>query len=219
MNPEVLNIFDRETDPHRADSIPFDVVCAGDSLTGWGNFGPAQSWPFRCYPEFLQVLCEPLGLKVANCGVAGETSENGVWQVRDYLKLFTTAKFFLLCYGANDLDDSDDHEETSSRIIANLAQMVQPVWKRARQPIMLDIPDVNARLFPADMLLAARAARSYHNARLKQFCQDLDIPLAVISGCLDEGHFGDACHPNTEGAKIIAGIVFEVLANCVQQGR
>ena len=147
--------------------------------------------------------------------MAGEVSDEGVWQVRDYLKLFTTAKFFLLCYGANDLDDSDDHEATSSRIIANLAQMVQPVWKRGRQPIMLDVPDVNAKLFPADMLPAARAARSYHNARLKQFCQDLDIPLAVISGCLGDGHFGDACHPNTEGAKIIAEIVFEVLVRCV----
>lgn len=216
MNLEVLGIFDPETDPFQADRIPFDVVCAGDSLTGWGNFGPAESWPFRCYPEFLQVLCEPLGLKVANCGVAGEVSDEGVWQVRDYLTLFTTARFFLICYGANDLDDSGDHEATSTQIIANLGQMVSAVRKRDRQPIMLDIPDVNARLFPADMLLAARAARSYHNARLKQFCQDQDIPLAVISGCLGEEHFGDACHPTADGAKIIAGIVFEVLAGLVQ---
>ena len=64
-NPEILGIFDHETDPFQADPPPFDVVCAGDSLTGWGNFGPAESWPFRCYPESLQVLCEPLGLKVA----------------------------------------------------------------------------------------------------------------------------------------------------------
>jgi lysophospholipase L1-like esterase len=218
MNPEVLDIFDESSDVFLAEHVVFDIVCAGDSLTGWGNFGPAESWPFRCYPEFLQVLCEPLGLKVANCGVAGEVSQNGVWQVRDYLTLFTTARLFLICYGANDLDAATDHEATSRQIIANLAQMVQPVWKRGRQPIMLDIPDVNARLFPGDMLLAARAARSYHNARLKQFCHDLDIPLAVISGCLGEEHFGDACHPNIEGAKIIAGIVFGVLAGCVQQG-
>jgi lysophospholipase L1-like esterase len=212
MNPEVLGIFDQSSDVFLADRIPFDVVCAGDSLPGWGNFGPAESWSFRCYPEFLQVMCEPLGLKVANCGVAGETSDNGVSQVRDYLKLFTTARFFLICYGANDLDNSDDHEATSSKIIANLGHMVQFVWKRGRQPIMLDIPDVNARLFPSDLLLAARAARSYHNDRLKQFCHDLDIPLAVISGCLGEEHFGDACHPNIEGAKTIAGVAFKVLA-------
>jgi lysophospholipase L1-like esterase len=218
MNAEVLGIFDHETDPFQADRLPFDVVCAGDSLTGWGNFGPPQSWPFRCYPEFLQVLCEPLGLKVANCGVAGEVSRNGVWQVRDYLHLFTTARFFLICYGANDLDESTDHEATSSQVIANLGQMVRTVRNRGKQPIILDIPDVNARLFPEDMLLAARAARSDHNAQLRRFCQDQDIPLAVISDCLGEEHFGDACHPNVDGAKIIAEIAFEVLGRCVRQG-
>ena len=218
MNAEVLGIFDHEADVFLADRIPFDVVCAGDSLTGWGNFGPIQSWPFRCYPEFLQVVCEPLGLRVANCGVAGEVSENGVWQVRDYLTLFTTARFFLICYGANDLDESAQHEATSSKVIAHLSQMVQAVRKRGRQPILLDVPDVDARLFPGDMLLAARAARSHHNAQLKRFCQAQDVPLAVISDCLGEEHFGDACHPNVDGAKIIAAIAFEVLGRCVGQG-
>jgi len=56
-------LFDDESDVFQADRIPFDVVCAGDSLTGWGNFGPPSSWPFRCYPEFLQVLCEPLVMR------------------------------------------------------------------------------------------------------------------------------------------------------------
>ena len=216
MNPEVLGIFDPSCDVFLAERVGFDVVCAGDSLTGWGNFGPAESRPFRCYPEFLQVLCEPLGLKVANCGVAGETSKNGVWQVRDYLSLFPTARFFVICYGANDLDESSDHEATSSRVLAHLGQMVRAIRHRGKQPIMLDIPDVNARLFPADAILAARTARSDHNARLKQFCKDQEIPLAVISACLGEKHFGDACHPNPDGAKIIAGIVFEVLATCLR---
>jgi lysophospholipase L1-like esterase len=219
MNAEVLGIFDHETDPFQADRIAFDVVCAGDSLTGWGNFGPPQSWPFRCYPEFLQVLCEPLGLKVANCGVAGETSDNGVWQVCDYVKLFATARFFLICYGANDLDDSDDHEATSGRVIANLGQMVQAVRRRGKQPIILDLPDVNARLFPGDLLLAARTARSYHNARLRQFCQELDIPLAGISTCLGEEHFGDACHPNVEGAKIVARVAIRGSGGMCKAGR
>jgi hypothetical protein len=34
---------------------------------------------------------------------------------------------------------------------------------------------------------------------------------------LAEAHFGDACHPNDDGAKIIAGIAFEVLGRCVRQ--
>ena len=166
---EVLGIFDDESDRFQANRIPFDVVCAGDSLTGWGNFGPPQSWPFRCYPEFLQVLCEPLGFKVANCGAAGEVSENGVWQVRDYINLFATAKFFLICYGANDLDESSNHEATSSQIIGNLGQMVQAVRKHGKQPIILDIPDVNAR---TNLLAGCWSTRTDGTPRIyrKQLC-------------------------------------------------
>ena len=60
MNAEVLGVFDESSDVFRAEHVAFDVVCAGDSLTGWGNFGPAESWPFRCYPEFLQVCASHL---------------------------------------------------------------------------------------------------------------------------------------------------------------
>ena len=55
-----------------------DVVCAGDSITGWNNFGVVRDWPYRTYPEFLQRLCDPLGLTVANGGIAGEVSGNGL---------------------------------------------------------------------------------------------------------------------------------------------
>jgi lysophospholipase L1-like esterase len=219
MNPQVLRIFDPDTDPHQAGRMPFDVVCCGDSLTGWGNYGPTESWPFQCYPEFLQTLCDPLALKVANCGVAGETSNNGVWQVRDYLTLFTTARYFLICYGANDLEGCANHESASTKVIANLGKMVDAVRAEGKQPILLDILDVNGRLFPRDELLAMRVAISYHNPRIKRFCREQKLPLAVISGCLSDGHFGDACHPNSEGAKIIAGIVFAVLGRCVRQGK
>jgi len=49
-------------------------VCAGDSITGWNNFGVVSEWLYRTYPEFLQRLCDPLGLTVANGGIAGEVS-------------------------------------------------------------------------------------------------------------------------------------------------
>ena len=65
-----------------------DVVCAGDSITGWNNFGPANLWPYPTYPRFLQPLTEPSGLRIADGGIAGEVSDNGLGHVQRYLDLF-----------------------------------------------------------------------------------------------------------------------------------
>ena len=62
-----------------------------------------RDWPYRTYPEFLQRFCDPLGLTIANGGIAGEVSPNGVGQVRDYLDLFPNARYFVVGYGTNDL--------------------------------------------------------------------------------------------------------------------
>ena len=80
--PSVLYIADRGMPSFQAAPLSVDVVCAGDSITGWNNFGGVRDWPYRTYPEFLQGLCESLGLRIANGGIAGEVSPNGVGQVR-----------------------------------------------------------------------------------------------------------------------------------------
>ena len=84
-------------------------------------------WPFPTYPEFLQRLCEPSGLIVANCGIAGEVSPNGIGQVRDYLDLFPNARYFVVGYGTNDLGMWPQVERTSPRIIENLDRMVRAI--------------------------------------------------------------------------------------------
>ena len=93
-------------------------------------------WPYRTYPEFLQRLCDPPGLTVANGGVAGEVSANGLGQVRDYLDLFPNARFFVVGYGTNDLGMWPDVERTSPRIIGNLDGMVKAVRDGGRRPIL-----------------------------------------------------------------------------------
>ena len=37
-----------------AEGTTFDVVCSGDTITGWNNFGVVRDWPSRTYPEFFQ---------------------------------------------------------------------------------------------------------------------------------------------------------------------
>ena len=123
MTPEVLYTADQSTPAFDASKAAVDVVCAGDSLTGWNNFGPADSWPYRTYPHFLQELV-PLDW-VANGGIAGEISDNGPQQVQDYLALFPNARYFVFGMGTNDLGMWPDTEATSKRIIGNLGKMVQ----------------------------------------------------------------------------------------------
>ena len=81
--PPVLHVVERGMPSFESARSSVDVVCAGDSITGWNNFGVVENWPYRTYPEYFGRLCEPLGLTVANGGIAGEVSPNGIGQVRD----------------------------------------------------------------------------------------------------------------------------------------
>src|SRR5271157_3214177 len=119
MTPALLYTADQGTPAFEAGRAAVDIVCAGDSLTGWNNFGPADSWPYPTYPQFLQEMCQ---LMVANGGIAGEISDNGPKQVADYLDLFPKADYFVFGMGTNDLGTWPD---SSKKIIENLGQILQ----------------------------------------------------------------------------------------------
>ncbi len=191
--------------------LEVSIVCAGDSLTGWNNNGSHQYWPFPTYPDELQRLCEPRGLRVANGGIAGEVSDNGPKQVQDYLKLFPMASYVVMGMGTNDLAVVPDTETASRRIIENLDRMVQAVLDHGMQPILFNVPYVNEAVLPDQIVATIRAKRDYHNPRLKAFCVERGIPLADVCSRLNDNHFSDSLHPNAEGAKIIAATVFDVV--------
>ena len=219
MSGAVLYTVDQGTPAFEAERVAVDVVCLGDSLTGWNNFGPARSWPYRTYPDFLQQLCVPLALRIANGGIAGEVSDNGPKQVQDYLALFPNARYFIIGMGTNDLGTWPDTAATSKRIIANLGQMVQAVTEKGKQPILFNVPNANEAMFVPHFAKELREKRDYHNTRLKEFCEGQGIPLADICSRLHDEHFGDELHPNDEGAKIIAEEVFKVLTRLHNSAR
>jgi lysophospholipase L1-like esterase len=212
MKPKRLFTIDQGTPAFEAARTAIDVVCAGDSLTGWNNFGPARTWPYPAYPQFLQELCMPLKLKIANGGIAGEISANGPQQVQDYLAFFPNARYFIFGMGTNDLGTWPDTAATSKRIIANLGKMVQLVRDRGKRAILFNVPNANEAMFTPDVVRELREKRDYHNAKLKEFCDGQGIPLADIYSRLHDEHFADELHPNAEGAKIIAEEVFKVLS-------
>ncbi len=200
----ILYIADRGNPTFQTARLSADVVCAGDSITGWNNFGVVRDWPYRTYPDFLQRLCDPLGLTVANGGIAGEVSPNGLSQVRDYLGLFPNARHFVVGYGTNDLGMWPEVEETSARIIENLNRMVAAIKEDGRQPILFNVPYANESMFPRRVAEQLHRMRDYHNERLAVNCREHQIPLVDIASKLRDEHFGDELHPNDEGAQVIA---------------
>jgi lysophospholipase L1-like esterase len=215
----VLYLADRKSRPFQVRRSSVDVVCAGDSITGWNNFGGVDEWPYPTYPEYLQRLCEPLRLTVANSGIAGEVSPNGIGQVRDYLSLFPNARYFIVGYGTNDLGMWPEVERTSPRIVNNLGVMAGAVREGGRTPILLNVPDANGAMFPPEVAEELRGKRDYHNEHLLGYCREHQIPLVDVRSKLQDEHFADNLHPNEEGAMIIAEEVFRVLVEVRRAGR
>ena len=211
MAADLLYVADRDTPSFGASRTSIDVVCAGDSITGWNNFGRPAVWPYPTYPQFLQELCHPLQLRVTNGGIAGEISQNGIGQVRDYLEWFPNARYFIIGYGTNDLGTWPDLEAASKRIIENLDQMVRAVLEHGKRPILFNVPYANESMFPSKVAQDTHRRRDYHNQRLEEFCDEREFPLADICSRLRDGHFGDELHPNEAGARIIAEEVYTVL--------
>ena len=207
----VLYLADRHSPSFLTGRLTVDVVCAGDSITGWNNIGEVEGWPYRTYPDPLQRLCEPSGLVVANGGIAGEVSPNGLGQVRDYLELFPNARYFVVGYGTNDLGMWPEVERTSPRISENLDGMVRAIREGGRQPMLLNVPHANESMFPPSVAGDLHRMRDYHNERLTAFCLRDRIPLVEIASKLRDEHFADELHPNEAGAQVIAGEVDRVL--------
>jgi acyl-CoA thioesterase-1 len=210
---DVVYVADRGSDRFAQDRATVDIVCAGDSLTGWNNFGRRELWPCPTYPQFFQESCVPMNLRVADGGIAGEISDNGLDHVRRYLDWFPNSRYFVIAFGTNDLGMWPDLQPTSRRIIANLDRMVTAVRAQEKQPLLFNVPYVNESMFGPSIAHDTHARRDYHNECLREFCVAGEIPLADICSHLKDEHLGDELHPNEAGARIIAERVFQVFAS------
>ncbi|MCU0723091.1 MAG: GDSL-type esterase/lipase family protein [Planctomycetes bacterium] len=212
-----VRLCDRDEDParFRERSAAADVVCAGDSITGWNNFGPASQWPFRTYPVFLQerIAAARLPWRVADAGIAGETSAGGVALVRRCLGWFPRAAWFAIGFGANDLAGAGDPDGASAFVLERLADMVRRVRDSGRSPLLLEVTPAAEGPFLGGLpegLSAVRIER--HNASLRGFAASEGIAVAAVHARLGPEHLGDGVHPTAEGARIIASAVFEGLS-------
>ena len=57
-----LYLADRGTPAFQAARLSADVVCAGDSITGWNNFGAVRNWPYPHLPGVPPAALRAVGL-------------------------------------------------------------------------------------------------------------------------------------------------------------
>lgn len=140
MAIDILRVVDSDSSAFQQECGSVDVVCVGDSITGWNNYGPAKYWPFPTYPRFLQEHCQPLQLRLADGGIAGEVSDNGLAHVNRYLRMFPAAKHYIVGFGTNDLGTWPSFREASERILDNLGQMIDAIESLGAKPILFNVP-------------------------------------------------------------------------------
>ena len=175
------------------------ILFFGNSLTAGYGLDPTES-----FPSLIQGKIDSGGLnyKVVNAGVSGETSAGGKSRIDWILK--SPVDVFVLELGANDGLRGIPVSETKK----NLQAIIDEV--KAKYP--------GAKLVLAGMQVPPNMGATYANT-FKQMFTDLASTnnMALIPFLL-EGVGGvrtynlqDGIHPNAEGAKIVAGNVWQVL--------
>lgn len=215
MKSKIIYVGDLESNDFKEENLQVDIVCTGDSITGWNNVRSGEvsvpSGPFPTYPQFLQELVNGEDLKVADCGIAGEISRNGLYHIKQNLKLFPNAQYFVIGYGTNDLGEALFLEQTSESIINNLDEMIDMVLQGSRKPILINVPYLGSNLFSELGYEKSKVQRDYHNLRLKEYCQKKQIPLVDICSVLKDEYFADGLHPNEAGARVIAEEIYKFI--------
>jgi len=216
MADEVLYSVDERLRPWLFEALKdrIDVVCVGDSITGWNKTeGGHTNWPFVTYPGLLHEMYRGLRkkLRVVNCGVAGALSSEGGSLVDEGLEKFPNSRYFVIGFGANDLGMGRGVRETSKEVIDNLGKMVKSVRGLGKIPLLLNVPHLDDSWFSGDVADYAREKRDYYNPQLRDYCLGNGIKLVDICSILDNGDFGDGLHPNSNGTRKIAEQVFLAL--------
>jgi acyl-CoA thioesterase-1 len=183
-----------------ADTRPI-VTCFGDSLTAGYGTEPGES-----YPDDLQRLFDAQGYRyrVANAGVSGETTKDGVARVERVAAKHP--RIVVLEFGGNDGLRGLPLEQTQ----ANLATMIETLQKSGAEVALAGIslpqeygPDYIAKI---DAIYPA-LAKKYHVRLLPFLLKDV---YGVPGDMQDDGHHATA-KGNLQVAKNVEGLIKPLL--------
>jgi lysophospholipase L1-like esterase len=163
--------------PLAADST---VLAFGDSLTFGTGARPEESYP--------SVLAGLLGCAVANAGVPGEVTAEGLARLPAVLDE-TEPVLVILCHGGNDFLRRQEREETK----ANLRRMIALVKERGIDLVLLGVPEPG--------LLVATSPIYEELAEEFAVPHDDTILRAILTDRLLKS---DQIHPNAAGYRRLA---------------
>jgi lysophospholipase L1-like esterase len=196
-----------------------DVVCLGDSITGWNNFGDVSTWPFSTYPTHLVERLSPENsVSVLNAGIAGDISINAEKMVKYCLERFSEAKYYVVGYGTNDLAQDNDVCVVSKQIVDSLERAINVLVRAEKKVVLFNVPYLNSTRLSTEEVRVTNSLRDYHNQKLvERFSSRTE--MVDICSYLKPEHFGDVLHPNESGAKLIASLVYAALERVQQVGQ
>lgn len=188
------------------------VLCVGDSITeGWG----LTNARVEAYPARLQELLGP-DYKVLNCGVSGSCMVKGdratYWQSRRFMAATNfDAQIVIIKLGTND-GDPPRWNAHKGEFYDDYVAMIQEFRKHGRDPriyVCYPVPCFGTVKAPQGRTIKTEVIPIIQKVAESQGATiiDLNTPLQ------DDGNFfPDGVHPNADGAKKMACIVFKAIA-------
>jgi acyl-CoA thioesterase-1 len=178
---------------------PKTILFFGDSITAGYGLDPSLAFPALIQNKIDE---KALAYKVVNSGLSGETSAGGLRRV-DWV-LQQAVDIFILELGGNDGLRGLDLDQTKS----NLQGIIDKV--NARYP--------QATLILAGMEVPPNLGVDYRNQfremyrQLSQENELVFIPFILDGvGGIPELNLADQIHPNADGHKIVADLVWDTL--------
>ncbi len=187
--------------PAVAEESEATILFFGNSLSAGYGVEPSEA-----FPALIQDKIDSLGLsyKVVNAGVSGETTAGGNGRIDWVLR--QPVDVFVLELGGNDGLRGIPLTETRQ----NLQAIMDKV--RAKYPA--------AKIILAGMQIPPSMGRTYANEfrdLYTELAEENDITLIPFLlegvGGIRQFNQSDGIHPTPEGHRIVAGNVWEVLAN------
>ena len=165
------------------------IVCFGDSLTqGYGATGE------QTYPYFLQQLTN---LPVANKGINGNTSKDGLNRIDDILT--TQNSIILIEFGANDFFQQIPISETRE----NMEQIIDKLKATDNIVVLVSIEDKQLKqLYTMLKSLAKEKKVLFIDGILNEFWNDRTL-------------FSDEVHPNSKGYKFVAEKIYKSIKHLI----
>lgn len=176
----------------------FTILFLGDSLTAGYGLDEGQS-----FPSLIGQRLKADGrdhIRILNGGVSGSTTASGLSRLQWYIR--SKPDLVVLALGAND--------GLRGLSVAEMEQNLRAMIEFAR--------DNGVRVALAGMLIPPNLGPAYTESFAAVFpalAAEYDLPLLpfLLDGvaAIPELNQGDGIHPNTEGTRIVADLVYEFL--------